>query len=143
MTLESNEDVSIPTVPLSLILTFKMAPRKFLETQIIVLERAYKNGLRSTKMDLNDTEIACLANKTQLTVESIKIWINNRKRKDKNIPCLAAQLDHKETGQEQATTSSTVLHKAPTHHRLCGWNLFCSRAFKSGNFDFTQFTKMA
>eukprot|EP00112_Aurelia_sp_Birch-Aquarium-sp1_P007648 Seg1835.14 transcript_id=Seg1835.14/GoldUCD/mRNA.D3Y31 product="hypothetical protein" protein_id=Seg1835.14/GoldUCD/D3Y31 len=60
-----------------------MAPTKFSDTQIAILENAFKNGLHSTRMDLNGDEIISLASRAELAVEHVKVWINNRKRKDR------------------------------------------------------------
>lgn len=116
--------------------TFIMAPTKFSDAQIAILESAFKNGLRSTRMDLNGDEIISLASRAELAVEHVKVWINNRKRKDRrNRPTsglLASEAQELEMNQGIA---SPMLLKAPTHRRPSGWNVFCSRALKSGKFS--------
>eukprot|EP00794_Sanderia_malayensis_P010386 gene10386-11467_t len=109
-----------------------MAPTKFSEAQTALLENAYKNGLRSTRMDVNEDQIVELSSRTELTVESIKVWINNRKRKDKKQSSLRLELDEDAQAEETDASSTLTLSKAPTHRRPSGWNLFmCIASFKS------------
>eukprot|EP00112_Aurelia_sp_Birch-Aquarium-sp1_P009258 Seg2045.3 transcript_id=Seg2045.3/GoldUCD/mRNA.D3Y31 product="hypothetical protein" protein_id=Seg2045.3/GoldUCD/D3Y31 len=108
-------------------------PRKphFSDAQIELLERAYCNGLISTSEKFLAQYLA-LSEKTGLTMPQLKVWINNRKRRDRKRPHGSKDddqhphpLDDERDGGS-SHPSQEILGRPRGTRKISGHNVFCS-----------------
>ena len=92
-----------------------------------VLENAYQHGLVTTSEKFL-AEFKELESKTGLDVPTIKVWVNNRRRREKR--------KHADSSREAHDTASLSIQKkmktAKLLRQVSGHNLFCSSLWSGG-----------
>ena len=118
----------------------KMAPTKYSEAQLALMQKAFEEGLSSTSSERHGAEYSELAAKTGVSVEKLKTWVNNKRRerrKGGNRPTISDVMEGVEDGS--STSERRALHKrAPSQRRLSAWNLFCRKVFSEGEQEFRK-----
>ena len=96
------------------------------EAQREILEKAYADGLISTAEKFADI-FDELSAKTDLPKSKIKVWINNRKRRERK----RAPQDHAENS---GTTHVSSVGKAKFFRKVSGHNVFCASLWSGGRY---------
>ena len=102
------------------------------EAQREILENAYADGLVSTSEKFSNV-FDELSEKTNLPKSKIKVWINNRKRRErKRAP---PQDDEEISGIAHVST----VGKSKFFRKISGHNVFCASLWSGGMYSISTF----
>ncbi|XP_065068450.1 uncharacterized protein LOC135693806 [Rhopilema esculentum] len=100
------------------------ANETFTPENLQMMEKAYVEGLNSTNMAVHSSAYLFLSEATNIEVSKLKVWINNRKRKDRPKTSTFSSSNGEANGERNS------LKKAPCYRKTSAWNVFLSQSFK-------------
>ena len=107
----------------------------FTDAQREILECEFMNGLISTS-DKFQERFNSVAERTGLSIYKIKIWVNNRKRRDRKRKLPEGQEEGEEVLGERNNDSGPktleYFHSGKTVRKVSGHNVFCGTLWSGG-----------
>ena len=116
--------------------------RKFTEAQLFFLEAEFNNGLTSTSMVKYGDRFRDLHEKTDLPIDQLQRWINNRSRgprptcfirpnvNDDGVNMEAEKQDQKTAANIRKHEATGLYKKPPSTKCATGYAVFCGEVFR-------------